>query len=380
MERKTVLLTTAVSIVLVAAVILIGTLLGKPPGDSPQQAAVSITEVMSRNESYPDPQGQLLDYIELYNPASSPVDISGYKLSDKPDVLEYTFPQGTTIAAGSYLVVYCHPDSSSGEYPSFGLSRDGETLYLYNSANVCIQTLEVPALPDDQPYMRDASGAWSIGSYGTPGYPNTEEGHNAWMDAMNLTPVTVVISEVQTANRSGITNMAGQLCDWIELYNPTDSPAVLDGYYLSDNPEKPMKWQITSLTIPAGGYEVICCTDQEDATFEAPFGLSKNGCSLVLTGPVGTKITELTVPALQADTAWVLQADGSYLASSEISPGYENTAAGYEAYLSDRRILGALAISEAMPSNDKYLIQSDGEYYDWVELKNISGSPIDLSD
>ena len=40
-----------------------------------------------------------------------------------------------------------------------------------------------------------------------------------------------------------------------------------------------MKWRITSLTIPAGGYEVICCTDQEDATFEAPFGLSKNGCT-----------------------------------------------------------------------------------------------------
>lgn len=380
MERKKVILTTAVSILLVAAVIIAGTWLARSPADSPGNTAVTITEVMARNETYPDAQGQFFDYIELHNPGNSPVDISGYKLSDKPDVLGFTFPQGTIIEADGYLVVYCHPDDSSGQYPSFGLSRDGETLYLYNSANVCVQTLKVPALPDDQPYVLSADGAWQIGTYGTPGYPNTEAGHSAWMDAMNLTPATVVISEVQTANRSGITNMAGELCDWIELYNPTDAPAVLDGYYLSDNPEKPLKWRITSLTIPAGGYEVICCTDQEDATFEAPFGLSKNGCTLVLTGPVGTQITELTVPALQADTAWQLQSDGSYLAAEEISPGYPNTDAGYESYLSDRRIMGALAISEAMPSNDKYLVQSDGEYYDWVELKNISSSPIDLSD
>lgn len=380
MERKKVLLTTAVSIILVAAVIFVSTWLAKSPADSPGNTTVIITEVMSRNETYPDAQGQFFDYIELHNPGSSPVDISGYKLSDKPDVLGFTFSQGTIIEADGYLAVYCHPDDSSGQHPSFGLSRDGETLYLYNSANVCVQTLEVPALPDDQPYVQDESGTWCIGAYGTPGYPNTEDGHNAWMDAMNLTPVTVVISEVQTANRSGITNMSGQFCDWIELYNPTDSPAVLNGYYLSDNPEKPMKWRITSLTIPAGGYEVICCTDQEDATFEAPFGLSKNGCSLVLTGPVGTLITELTVPALQADTAWQLQSDGSYLASEEVTPGYPNTHSGYDAYLSQRRIPGALAISEAMPANDKHLVQSDGEYYDWVELKNISSSPIALSD
>ena len=381
MERKKILLTTAISIVLVAAVILFGTMLGNPPAQNgAQQLSIVISEVMSRNESYPDAQGQFWDYIELYNPAGSPIDISGYKLSDKPDELGFTFPQGSTIGADSYLVVYCHPDDGSGAHPGFGLSRDGETLYLYNSANVCVQTVDVPALPDDLPYTRDASGTWSIGDYGTPGYPNTEDGHNAWMSAMNMTPVTVVISEVQTANRSGITNMAGQLCDWIELHNPTDSPAVLNGYYLSDNPEKPMKWRITSLTIPAGGYEVICCTDQEDATFEAPFGLSKNGCTLVLTGPVGTKITELSVPALQADTAWALQSDGSYLASSEITPGHPNTAKGFEAYLATRRIPGALAISEVMPANDKHLIQSDGEYYDWVELKNISNSAIELAD
>ncbi len=382
MERKTIWLTAAVSLVLVVVVILAGYGLSRTP-EQPGSAghnSVTISEVMSRNETYPNSQGKLLDYIELHNPADSPVDISGYKLSDKPDSLGYTFPQGTAIPAKGYLAVFCEPDGSDPSHLNFGLSRDGETLWLYNSANVAIQTLDVPALPDDRPYMLDEAGTWSIGNYGTPGYENTEAGHSAWMDAMHLTPVSVVISEVQTANRGTITNKSGALCDWIELYNPTDTPAVLDGYYLSDNPEKPKKWQIPSLTVPAGSYMLLCCTDGADAGDEIPFGLSKNGCTLVLTSPVGTTVTELSVPALQPDTAWQMQSDGSYLSTEKISPGYENTPAGYEAYKAARTIPGALAIGEAMPSNDRYLVQSDGEYYDWVELKNISATTINLKD
>ena len=382
MERKTIWLTAAVSLVLVVVVILAGYGFSRTPEQpgNTGQALVKISEVMSRNESYPNTQGKFLDYIELHNPADAPVDISGYKISDKPDTLGYAFPQGTVIPANGYLVVFCEPDGSDPKHLDFGLSRDGENLWLYNSANVTVQTLTVPALPDDQPYMLDETGVWRIGSYGTPGFANTQAGHNAWMDAMHLTPVSVVISEVQTSNRGTITNQSGDLCDWIELHNPTDTAAVLDGYYLSDDPQKPMKWKIPSLSVPAGGYTLLCCTEDPASPNEIPFGLSKNGCTLVLTGPVGTTVTELTVPAMQPDTSWQLQTDGSYLATQEISPGYENTTAGFDAYRSGRSILGALAICEAMPSNDSYLIQSDGEFYDWVELKNISGSAINLKD
>ena len=383
MERKTVLLTAAVSIVLVAAVILFGLFLGKAPEtpDSlPAQTDVVLSEIMSRNETYPDPQGRFLDYIELYNPSDRPADISGYTLSDKADDLLYTFPLETVIPPKSYLLCYCDPDGKTPGYLNFGISRDGETIYLYNSANVCVQTVTVPTLPDDQPYIRNQDGTWSIWDYGTPGLPNTLGGYEQWMASMDLTPVNVVFSEVQTSNYSTITNESGMLCDWLELHNPTNTPAVLDGYYLSDDPARPKKWQIPSLTVPAGGYTLLCCTDDPETQTEVPFGLSKNGCTIVLTGPIGTFITEVTCPAMTADQAWQMQADGTYLATREISPGYENTDDGRKAYLDTRRIWGSLAINEAMPSNDKYLIQSDGEFYDWVELKNVSDAPIDLSD
>ena len=375
MDRKWIWVTAAVSIVLVAAVLLTGNFLANPSGSSGASAVV-ISEVMSRNEHYPDENGRLLDYIELHNPGDHEVDISGYKLTDKPDELGYSFPQGSTIAAGGYLLCHCDPDG--GEGLNFGLSREGETLWLYNSANVCIQKIELPALPDDQPYEL-AAGGWRVGQFGTPGFENTEKGYELWLDSVGVAPVQVVFSEVQTANYSSITNQSGQLCDWVELYNPADEPAVLDGYYISDDPEKPLKWRIPSLTVEAKSYGVICCTDDETAAGEMPFGLSKNGCTLVLTGPVGNFITSLECPALQEDTSWQL-AEGSYQVSEQVSPGYSNDKAGYEAYKASCKAAGPLVISEVMPANDKYLIQSDGQSYDWVELKNISEETINLED
>ncbi len=379
MERKRIFVTTAVSIVLLAVVLLAGNLLGQigqvSGGDS-----ITISEVMTRNEHYPDKNGRLLDYIELHNPSDHEVDISGYKITDKIDDLGYTFPQGTTIPAGGYLLCQCNPDGGMEGNLNFGLSREGETVYLYNSANVCIQTLKVPALPDNQPYVMGVGGNWSVGEFGTPGFANTQEGYALWLDDVGVASVSVVFSEVQTANYSSITNTSGSLCDWIELYNPAQESAVLNGYYITDDPAKPMKWRIPELTIEAGGYAVICCTDREDVPQEMSFGLSKNGCTLVLTGPVGNTITTVECPALQEDTSWQRMTDGSYLASGQISPGYENTENGRKAYLASRVIAGPLVINEVMPANDSYLYQSDGQTYDWVELKNISDEAINLAD
>ena len=379
MERKRVAITMAVGIVLLIGVLIAGVVLGQT-GGLLSGNRIAISEVMVRNEHYPDKEGRLLDYIELRNSSNHEVDISGYKISDQIDNLGYTFPQGTKIPANGYLLCLCNPDGGRAEDLNFGLSREGETLYLYNSVNVCVQTLEVPALPDNQPYVLSTGGGWSVGEYGTPGFANTQEGYNQWLDYVGVAPVSVVFNEVQTANCSAIFNESGRFCDWIELYNPAQEPAVLDGYYISDDPQKPMKWRIPQLTVEAGGYAVICCTDEENIPNEMPYGLSKNGCILVLTGPVGNTITSLECPAMKEDTSWQRMADGSYLIGAQASPGFENSEAGENAFLQSRVVCGPLVINEIMPANDRYLYQSDGQTYDWVELKNISDSAINLAD
>ncbi len=378
MERKWIFVTAAVCIVLVAAVLLVGSFLD-PSGSVSNEKGVTISEVMTRNEHYPDRDGRLLDYIELYNPGDQQADVSGYKITDKIDDLGYTLPQGTVIPAGGYLLLQCNPDGDGGQDLPFGLSRSGETIWMYNSANVCIQTVNVPALPDNQPYVQEA-GSWSVGQLGTPGFANTEAGYAQWLDYIGVAQVSVVFSEVQTANYSSITNASGTLSDWIELYNPGQEAAVLDGYYISDDPEKPLKWRIPFLTVEPGEYAVICCTDQEESLEEMPFGLSKNGCTLVLTGPVGNTITSVQCPAMPEDNSWQRMEDGSYHISQQVTPGYENSEDGHAQYRASRTVAGPLAVNEIMTSNNSYLYQSDGQTYDWVELKNISGEAINLSD
>jgi hypothetical protein len=68
-------------------------------------AAPVISEINYRPGSgYPE--NTRLEFIEIYNPDSFPVDISGWELTSG---VGYIIPAGTTLGAGSYLVVAADP-------------------------------------------------------------------------------------------------------------------------------------------------------------------------------------------------------------------------------------------------------------------------------
>ena len=64
----------------------------------PEAAAVVINEIMYHPISEDDDD----QYIELYNPGAQGVDLGGWRFIDG---IDFTFPQGTTMPAGGYLVV-----------------------------------------------------------------------------------------------------------------------------------------------------------------------------------------------------------------------------------------------------------------------------------
>lgn len=70
--------------------------------------AVVINEVMSSNEdTIADEDGDFQDWIELYNDGAAAVDLSGWGLSDNPSKpFKWSFPAGSIIGAGEYLVVW----------------------------------------------------------------------------------------------------------------------------------------------------------------------------------------------------------------------------------------------------------------------------------
>ncbi len=102
-----------------------------------------------------------------------------------------------------------------------------------------------------------------------------------------LSTAPVVINEVSAANSINV-NEYFKKDDWVELYNTTDEDIDLEGMYMTDNSEKPQKWQITatgtnaSTIIEAHGYKIIWCSKRDtDQELHASFKLDNEDGAMV---------------------------------------------------------------------------------------------------
>lgn len=102
-------------------------------------SALIINEVMAANGTgLVDEDGDFSDWIEIYNPAHTPANLSGWSLTNDPNQpQQWDFPD-ISLGAGEYLVVFASgKDRVSTEpgqplHTNFKLSKDGEFLALYN--------------------------------------------------------------------------------------------------------------------------------------------------------------------------------------------------------------------------------------------------------
>ena len=381
MKRVKTLLALLACIVLFAAAVVLTLFLSPDTmGNSQNGSPIVLSEILASNRTYPAPNGQFLDYIEVCNISDSPVDISGYMLGDQEDSVGYTFPKGTVLNAHSYIVCWCDKESESSGYAKFGISKKGEDIIrLYNTSNVVIDRVEVPAVNDNVPLIRDDSGSWSLGTHATPGFENTEAGFEAWLKSRNTEDISIVISEIVSGGSYNIVNGEGKQSDWIELCNTGSKTVTLEGAFLSDDPEDRTKWPVPQLSIEPGQRRVIRCAGATAEDYEANFALSRDGCTVILTGAFGNTIAEVTVPELGKECAWALQEDGSYIETTRATPGYENSKAGYDTWLSDvGYTTPELVISEVMTANRSTILSKNGQLCDWVELYNPTAEPISL--
>ncbi len=127
------------------------------------ESSVCINEVCSQNKAcLADSYGVYSDWIELYNAGSSPVDLSGYGLSDDAaEPMKWTFPAGTTVGAGEYKIVFASKQASPATelHTGFSLSKNGETLLLSDAQGGLLQKVELPTLAEDSTYGRTPDGS-----------------------------------------------------------------------------------------------------------------------------------------------------------------------------------------------------------------------------
>ena len=190
----------------------------------------------------------------------------------------------------------------------------------------------------------------------------------------------IKISELMVKNDATLLDSDGEFSDWFELVNTSDSPVSLAGWRVSDGEDKSV-WSFPDVTIDAGGYLLVFASSKESAGTElhASFSLSEDE-TLYLYAPENYLADSAPNVSTMADHSSVRCADGSFEDCIWPTPGYSNDAEGYELFCAAHTATSPLVINEVMVYNDSYNRQPDGEYYDWVELKNISEEPIMLAE
>lgn len=133
------------------------------------------------NEIYSRGVAGNLDWIEIYNGAASPLDISGYKIYDiggqggtKPKKL---FPVGTIIPSKGFHVIITDTADFAGDLSGFGLSSNGETVWFEDASGALLDSITFPAMGTTQSYGRlPDGGTWQLLNTITRGISNVPSG------------------------------------------------------------------------------------------------------------------------------------------------------------------------------------------------------------
>ncbi len=166
--------------------------------------------------------------------------------------------------------------------------------------------------------------------------------------------------------------------DWIELFNSSSRDVDLGGWYLSDDPDTPLKYRIADGTIlPANGYIVF----RENYNFGQassdpgaliPFALSENGDTVNIFGPGNAlrpdyKEKETFGASLRGVTK------GRYYKASTRTYNFVTMAVPTPGAANSDPLVGPVVISEIM----YHPPVSEAEY---IELTNIESNQVTLYD
>ena len=93
----------------------------------------------------------------------------------------------------------------------------------------------------------------------------------------------VVINEIMASNATVHADKDyGNYCDWIELYNNTESTIDLSGYFLSDDAANPSMWQFQTGSVIAAHDYLLVYADGLGNGLHTNFNLSKEGEQVLL--------------------------------------------------------------------------------------------------
>ena len=287
---------------------------------------LQINEFMASNDTaYPDENGEFDDWIEIYNPGPTPVDIGGWYITDDltaPDTWQIpaTQPDSTTVPARGFLILWADKQPEQGVlHVNIKLSGSGEQIGLYNASMEVVDTLTYGDQTTDVSKGRlpDGSDTWELFTNSTPMFTN----------AM----MPIIINEFMADNESYLDEF-GDPGDWIELFNVGVQPIDIGGWYITDDLTAPDTWQIPdtapdTTTIQPREYLILWADkESEKGVLHLEIKLSSGGEQIGLYLPDLTVVDSLTFGPQQVDTSLGRLTDGTNIWAlfSPATPGDSN--------------------------------------------------------
>ncbi len=317
------------------------------------------------------------EFIELRNVGLDALDLGGVHFSD---AIEFTFPSGTRVEPGGFVVLVGNADAFASRYPgvpiggvySGRLSNSGERIALSAASG---ETFLSFTYGTRSPWPRSADGdGFSlvpvdprvVGNPDDPAHWRASSvigGSPGADDPVSGIP-SVVINEV-------LTHAGSPAVDAVELHNPQDEPVSIGGWGLTDDRAQPMKFRFPEGTrIPARGYLVVT---------ESDFNSGPNGFAF----------------SAQGEEVWLFSADASGArtgfsdgftfgaAASGVSFGRHTNSIGRIVFPAQREVtLGAANAGPVIGPvvlNEIHYQPAGGEA-EFVEIRNITDAAVPLFD
>jgi hypothetical protein len=278
--------------------------------------SVYINEFMTTNRtSVLDDDGDLTDWVEIYNSGESPKNLKDYWLSDKDDnPFKWRFPE-IVIAPGEYLLIFAsgknRAEPEKALHTNFKLNDTNDTLVFSTPSGQLIDGIKVRNMIPDVSYGRneDNTDDWLYYPAPTPGRSNDTQGFEELSGKTLPASFNLHINEAMTMNTDTITDEDGDYEDWIEIYNSGEEAVNLFGFGLSDKDDDPFHWQFPDVTIEGHSFLLVFASGKDrvlpdSRNLHTNFRLSSSGETVILTAPTGMTVDELAtgrlVPGLSA--------------------------------------------------------------------------------
>ncbi|HXG46339.1 MAG TPA: lamin tail domain-containing protein [Methylomirabilota bacterium] len=361
------------------------------------QQFLRITEIMYNPSPLPGhpADAQEFEFVELRNISTTEtLDLTGVKFTFGTQ-FDFTGGAVTSLPPGERVLIVKNIDAFTarygtghniaGQYDRY-LDNAGERLTLVDAANEEILDFEYNdrwypttdglghslVIVDDQA----APDSWGQSSQWRPS--GIEQGSPGAHNPTTPGFAPVIINEV-------LANSDTAPSDFIELLNPTDEPANVGGWFLSDDFAQPKKYRIPNGTvIPAGEFLVLTESHFNTAGVAAiPFSLSASGDEVYLfSGDADTNLTGyvfgFAFGATEADTSLGRHTNSAgavhYVPQTAQTPGMPNLPPDTLPKVPN------IVISEIHYHPPDFASGADNQRDEFIELHNRTAATLPLYD